>query len=148
MSALVDFQRLRVRTVEAPGGETLLMHSDVCRALGIRTTTQALDKLLPEERMTVRDVFGPRRSGGGKWLITVPAFWKLALSGKKPGAEALRTWLCSEVLPSLAAVGHYETPESLPMRAALEAEARMARLSKELSKAIQEKERKAAVEVD
>lgn len=134
-SPLVDFEKLRVTTVTAPDGRTLLLHSDACRALGIRNTTQALDRLVPEERMTAREVFGPK--GTAVWLITVGGWWRLALSTRRKSAETLRTLICRDILPALTDSGTYTLPEKAAVRSDLEAEARCGRLSRALSRSLQ-----------
>lgn len=132
VSALVDFEKLRITTVEAPDGRLFLFHSDACRALQITNTTTALDRLLPEERATCRELFGPR--GTEKWLISESGFWRLAMSTRTKAAESIKTWLFRDVFPSLRVHGRYELPETFQARADMEAAAQRGRVSKEMSK--------------
>lgn len=129
---LVDFEKLRITTVTAPDGRLFLFHADVCRALSISNSTTSLDRLLPEERATCREVFGPR--GTEKWLISESGFWRLAMSTRTKAAESLKTWLYRDVFPSLRVHGRYELSDTSSPCADMEAMAQRGRVSKEMSK--------------
>jgi prophage antirepressor-like protein len=133
-SPLVDFARLRITTFTAPDGTVWLLHSDVCKLLRLRNTTEALRRLPITERKTAREVVGP--SGTDRWLISLGGFYRLVLSTRRKSSEVLRVWICSQVLPALTTQGHYKIPETVAVRSQLETEASNARLSKALARTL------------
>ncbi len=135
--ALVDFGKLRIRSITTADGQRLLAHTDVCRALGLRNTTTALYRLPHSDKVNWREASGA--PGTAKWLITEEGFWRLVAAQRGKPGEALRDWLVGEVLPALAMHGRYELPrQATAPKAALEATAQLGRLRAALAKAAQE----------
>lgn len=82
---------------------------DVCRVLGIRDHTQALERLDEDERgrYTV-----PTPSGDQSMItITEPGVYRLVFTSRKPIAERFKRWLAHEVIPSIRKTGFYGHPQ-------------------------------------
>ena len=78
---------------------------DVCEALTIQNTTQALDRLDDDEK-GVCQIY----TLGGQQTINIVSesgLYALILRSDKPAAKAFRKWVTSEVLPSLRKDGFY-----------------------------------------
>ena len=78
---------------------------DVCEALTIQNTTQALDRLDDDEK-GVCQIY----TLGGQQNINIVSesgLYALILRSDKPAAKAFRKWVTSEVLPSLRKDGFY-----------------------------------------
>lgn len=70
-----------------PGGEPWFVAADVCRALEIRNTTDALGKLDGGEKMTLDSTEGHSGQRGGAQSFNVvnePGLYSLVLGSRKP----------------------------------------------------------------
>ncbi|ESA37650.1 prophage antirepressor [Leptolyngbya sp. Heron Island J] len=94
--------------------------TDVCAALNIRNSSQALDRLDDDEKgICLSDT-----PGGEQELLTVnePGLYGLVLGSRKPEAKRFKRWLKHEVLPAIRKTGSYNlqktdsTPKPEPLQ--------------------------------
>lgn len=115
-----------VRAVRGDDGEPMFVAKDVCAALGLGNSRQALARLDDDEK----GVISTDTPGGEQQMQAVnePGLYVLVLSSRKPEARAFKRWVTHEVLPVLRRDGGYmvardETPEQTMARAVLLAQA-------------------------
>lgn len=115
-----------VRAVRDENGEPMFVAKDVCAALGLGNSRQALARLDDDEK----GVISTDTPGGEQQMQAVnePGLYVLVLSSRKPEARAFKRWVTHEVLPALRRDGGYmvardETPEQTMARAVLLAQA-------------------------
>lgn len=79
--------------------------SDVCKALQISDTSQAVGRLDDDERGTCN----VRTPSGDQQMLVINEFglYSLAMSSRKPEAKAFRRWVLHEVLPTIRKTGGY-----------------------------------------
>lgn len=107
---------LVVRTLMRDG-DPWFVAVDVCDALGIQNTTQAVENLDEDERMTLSgtendpmpNIGSIRQRGGARSLniISESGVYALIFRSNKPEARRFRKWITSEVLPSIRKTGGY-----------------------------------------
>ena len=97
----------QVRTV-VKGEDVWFVAKDVCEVLEIKNTTQAMQKLDPEERT----MFNIGRQGETN-IINESGLYSLIMTSRKPQAKAFKKWVTSEVLPSIRKHGAYMTPSTI-----------------------------------
>ena len=120
-----------VRAVRGEDGEPMFVAKDVCAALGLGNSRQALARLDDDEK----GVISTDTPGGEQQMQAVnePGLYVLVLSSRKPEAKAFKRWVTHEVLPALRRDGGYmvaredETPEETMARALLLAQGTMER---------------------
>lgn len=124
-----------VRAVRDENGEPMFVAKDVCAALGLGNSRQALARLDDDEK----GVISTDTPGGEQQMQAVnePGLYVLVFSSRKPEARAFKRWVTHEVLPALRRDGGYmvaradETPEELMARALKAADATLARVRDE-----------------
>ncbi|PEW46623.1 phage repressor protein/antirepressor Ant [Bacillus thuringiensis] len=97
----------QVRTV-VKDEDVWFVAKDVCEVLEIKNTTQAMQKLDPEERT----MFNIGRQGETN-IINESGLYSLIMTSRKPQAKAFKKWVTSEVLPSIRKHGAYMTDQVL-----------------------------------
>lgn len=106
---------------------------DLCTALGIRNSRQALKRLDKSEKMPLSyeavracsdDPDTTRLSA-----VSEAGMYSLIFSSRKPAAKEFRKWVCAEVLPSIAKTGRYSLGEEVapPQSQLSESEAKLTR---------------------
>lgn len=90
-----------IRTVERDG-EPWFVASDVCRALEIANSRDAIKRLEEDERGR----FNLRRQGEVN-IINEPGLYSLILGSRKPEARAFKRWITHEVIPAIRRTGVY-----------------------------------------
>lgn len=114
-----------IRTLNIDG-EPWFVASDVCKALGIVNSRDAVARLDEDEKgVALTDTLG-----GVQNLTTVnePGLYALVLSSRKPEAKAFKRWITHEVIPSIRKNGGYiagqeaMTPEELMAKALMVAQ--------------------------
>lgn len=95
------FGKLRSVTID---GQIWFVAKDVCAALGIKNSTDAVNKLDNSEKNTAKV-----SEGRGRPVAVISEFGmnELVLQSRKPTARALRKLLTHEVIPSLLKHGLY-----------------------------------------
>ena len=119
-------------------GEPWFAAKDVCDALGIGNSRQALSRLDEDEK----GVISNDTLGGVQEMASVnePGLYTLVLSSRKPEARAFKRWITHEVIPSIRRHGGYmaakadETPEETMARAVLIAQDAIARKDADISR--------------
>ena len=111
-----------VRAVRGDDGEPMFVAKDVCTALEVKNSRDAIARLDTDERGVVL-IDTP---GGEQQMQAVneAGLYVLVLSSRKPEAKAFKRWVTHEVLPALRRDGGYmvardETPEQTMARAVL-----------------------------
>ena len=100
-----------IRTVEH-GGDTWFIANDVCSALEIANSRDAVARLDEDEKNTVVLTDG-NRGNPNMAVINESGLYSLVLSSRKPEAKAFKKWITHEVLPSIRKHGMYAMDELL-----------------------------------
>lgn len=98
-----------VRTMKI-NGEPWFVAVDVCRALEISNPTMALDRLDPDEKMTLSLTEGHSGQRGGAQQVNIvnePGLYVLIIGSRKPEAKAFKRWITHEVIPTIRKTGGY-----------------------------------------
>ncbi|MFR6633421.1 MAG: phage antirepressor [Atopobiaceae bacterium] len=127
----------QVRAVRSEVGEPMFVAKDVCAALGLGNSRQALSRLDDDEK----GVISTDTPGGEQQMQAVneAGLYVLVLSSRKPEAKAFKRWVTHEVLPALRRDGGYmvarddETPEETMARALLLAQGTMERQKRRIA---------------
>ena len=112
-----------IRLIEK-SGEVWFVAADVCKALEILNTSDALTKLDSDEKMTIDLTEGQTGRGGPKSLniVNESGLYTLVMRSRKPEAKEFRRWVTHDVLPSLHKTGKYEMDYMKQQRLKEEAE--------------------------
>lgn len=93
-----------VRTVEIEGAPWFVA-VDVCRALEIGNSRQALARLDDDEKgVILNDTLGGKQEMA---TVSEAGLYALVLSSRKPEAKTFKRWITHEVLPSIRQHGMY-----------------------------------------
>lgn len=93
-----------VRTVDIDG-EPWFVVADVCRALELGNSRQAMTRLDEDEKGVIST-----DTPGGKQEVSIvnePGLYSLVLGSRKPEAKAFKRWITHEVIPSIRKTGSY-----------------------------------------
>lgn len=104
-----EFGALRALMV---GDDPWFVARDVCDALGISNSRDAVGSLDDDERNTVAITDGTP-GNPNKAIVSEAGFYKLVMRSRKPEAKAFQRWVTHEVLPSIRKRGGYLTPEKV-----------------------------------
>lgn len=116
----------QVRAAHGENGEPMFVAKDVCAALEIKNSRDALARLDDDEKgVVLTDTPGGEQQ---MQAVNEAGLYVLVLSSRKPEARAFKRWVTHEVLPALRRDGGYmvardETPEQTMARAVLLAQA-------------------------
>lgn len=100
----------QIRTITRDG-EPWFVATDVCRALEVGNSRQAVSRLDDDEKGVIStDTLGGRQEVG---IINEPGLYTLVLGSRKPEAKAFKRWITHEVLPSIRKTGAYATDSRL-----------------------------------
>lgn len=103
-----EFGQIRTTTVD---GEPWFVAVDVCRALEVGNSRQAVARLDDDEKGVIStDTLGGRQDVS---IINEPGLYTLVLGSRKPEAKAFKRWITHEVLPSIRKTGAYATDSRL-----------------------------------
>lgn len=92
-------------------GEPWFVAVDVCKALDVGNSRQALTRLDDDEKGVIStDTLGGKQEMS---IINEPGLYSLVLGSRKPQAKAFKRWITHEVIPSIRKHGAYITPEKL-----------------------------------
>lgn len=94
-----------IRTLSI-GGEPWFVAVDVCMALGIANSRDAVARLDEDEKNTVVLTDGIP-GNPNKIIVNEPGLYALVLSSRKPEAKAFKRWITHEVIPSIRKHGGY-----------------------------------------
>lgn len=95
-----------VRVITGPDSEPRWVAADVCRAIEITNTAQAINRLDEDER-TICTVY---TDAGDKQMlvITESGLYSLILTSRAERSKAFKKWVTSEVLPRIRKTGRYD----------------------------------------
>lgn len=101
-----QFGSLRTVTIN---NEPWFVAADVCKALEIGNSRQALTRLDDDEK----GVISTDTPGGKQEMATVsePGLYSLVLGSRKPEARQFKRWITHDVIPAIRSHGGYLTPE-------------------------------------
>ena len=103
-----EFGRVRTTVVD---GEPWFVAADVCRALDIGNSRQAMTRLDDDEKNTVTLNDGIP-GNPEKTVVNEPGLYSLVLGSRKPEAKAFKRWITHEVIPAIRKTGGYHVPQS------------------------------------
>ena len=103
------FEDALVRVWEDAAGEPWFVALDICRALGIEKTSDAVSVLDDDEKITLRNADGNPRAGipHTLTLISESGLYALVFRSRKPRAREFSRWVRREVLPGIRRTGRY-----------------------------------------
>lgn len=125
-----------VRAVRGEDGEPMFVAKDVCVALEVKNSRDALARLDDDEKgVVLTDTPGGEQQ---MQAVNEAGLYVLVLSSRKPEAKAFKRWVTHEVLPALRRDGGYmvardETPEETMARALLLAQGTMERQKRRIA---------------
>ena len=92
-------------------GEPWFVAADVCRALDIQNSRDALSRLDEDEK----GVASTDTPGGVQEvsIVNEPGLYVLVLGSRKPEAKLFRRWITHEVIPTIRKYGGYLTPQAI-----------------------------------
>lgn len=94
----------KIRAIEKDG-EPWFVAADVCRALELGNSRQALTRLDDDEKGVISN-----DTPGGKQemnIVNEPGLYSLVLGSRKPEAKTFKRWITHEVIPSIRKTGSY-----------------------------------------
>jgi hypothetical protein len=74
--------------------------SQLCKALGYKNPTQALNNNIPAEY--TRTIRGSKKGGRAPRYVSEPGIYQLLICSTRPEAAEFKSWLCEDVLPAIA----------------------------------------------
>lgn len=101
-----------VRVHMDASGNPWFVATDVCRALEINNSRDALSTLDEDERITVGNSDGNPRNGIPHQysVVSESGLYSLIFRSRKERARQFRKWVTAEVLPAIRKTGRYVTP--------------------------------------
>lgn len=90
--------------------EPWFVATDVCKALEVRNSRDAVSRLDADEKMTVglTDTHSGQRGGAREiTIVNEPGLYTLVLGSRKPEAKAFKRWITHDVIPSIRKTGGY-----------------------------------------
>lgn len=107
-----NFEAHRIRVSLDERGEPWFVAADICTALGIANSRDALGRLGDDEK----GVGTTDTPGGLQKVATVnePGVYRLVFTSRVAGAERFKRWLAHQVLPTLRKTGAYALPSAAP----------------------------------
>lgn len=101
-----------VRVIDQ-NGEPWFVAKDVCAALDIGNSRQAITRLDEDEKgVILTDTLGGIQELS---VVNEPGLYTLILGSRKPEAKAFKRWITHEVLPEIRRTGRYG-PTAQPLR--------------------------------
>ncbi len=106
-----QFGEIRTALIE---NEPWFVAVDVCRALEIGNSSQAISRLDADEKMiTLISNEGNKRGNPNMTVVNEPGLYTLILSSRKPEAKAFKRWITHDVIPMIRKTGCYMTDSVL-----------------------------------
>jgi prophage antirepressor-like protein len=102
---IFNYQNNRVRTFSR-NGQTWFVAVDVCDALAIGNTTDAINRLDVDDldKIEVTDALGRNQQTN---VVNEPGLYDLILRSNKPEARAFKRWITHDVIPQIRKTGQY-----------------------------------------
>lgn len=100
-----------VRTVIVDG-EPWFVSADVCRALELGNSRQAVARLSDDEKNNTV-ISNDTPGNPNVTIVSEPGLYALVLGSRKPEAAAFKRWITHDVIPDIRKHGLYATPETV-----------------------------------
>lgn len=126
----------KIRAMRGEDGEPMFVAKDICAALEIKNSRDALARLDDDEKgVVLTDTPGGEQQ---MQAVNEAGLYVLVLGSRKPEAKAFKRWVTHEVLPALRRDGGYmvardETPEETMARALVIAQSTIDRQKNRIS---------------
>ena len=126
----------KIRAMRGDDGEPMLVAKDICAALEIKNSRDALARLDDDEKgVVLTDTPGGEQQ---MQAVNEAGLYVLVLGSRKPEAKAFKRWVTHEVLPAIRRDGGYmaardETPEETMARALVIAQSTIDRQKNRIS---------------
>lgn len=92
-------------------GEPWFVAADVCKALEIKNSRDAMTRLDDDEKdVALTDTLGGAQTST---VVNESGLYALVLGSRKPEAKAFKRWITHDVIPSIRKHGAYITPQKL-----------------------------------
>lgn len=104
-----DFGKVRTVTLD---GAPCFVAADVCRALDIANSRDAVNRLDDDEKNTVVLTDG-NRGNPNMTVVTESGLYSLVLGSRKPEAKQFKRWITHEVIPTIRKTGGYVNNDDL-----------------------------------
>lgn len=92
-------------------GEPWFVAVDVCKALEIKNSRDAMTRLDDDEKdVALTDTLGGAQTST---VVNESGLYALVLGSRKPEAKAFKRWITHDVIPSIRKHGAYITPQKL-----------------------------------
>lgn len=99
-----------VRVIEREG-EPWFVAADVCKALEISNSRDALSRIDEDEKgVASTDTLGGKQD---MTIVNESGLYSLVLGSRKPEAKQFKRWVTHDVIPSIRKHGAYMTPDTL-----------------------------------
>ncbi|OPY88925.1 MAG: hypothetical protein A4E71_00121 [Smithella sp. PtaU1.Bin162] len=107
-----SFQNSEIKTFIDKNFNLWWVAADICRALGLSNTAEALRGLDDDEISNIRnsDIRNFAVPNRGLRIINEPGLYSLILRSNKPEAKEFKRWVTHEVLPAIRKQGFYIAP--------------------------------------
>ena len=103
-----DFESHNVRIVLDAAGQPQFVSTDVCEALAIRNSRDAIARLDEDEKgVAITDTLGGKQELS---VINESGLYSLILTSRKAEAKRFKRWVTHDVLPSIRKTGSYAAP--------------------------------------
>lgn len=106
-----NFNNDEVQVVINENSEPMFVATDICAALGLSNTTEALRSLDEDEKLPSELLRAGRLRTVN--MITESGLYSLVLRSNKPQAKVFKKWITSEVLPSIRRHGMYANKQTV-----------------------------------
>ena len=104
-----DFGKVRTVTLD---GAPCFVAADVCRALDIANSRDAVNRLDDDEKNTVVLTDG-NRGNPNVTVVNESGLYSLVLGSRKPEAKQFKRWITHEVIPTIRKTGGYVNNDDL-----------------------------------
>lgn len=97
-----EFGTVRTTVID---GEPWFVAADICRALEIKNSRDAITRLDDDEKdVALTDTLGGKQE---MTIVNEPGLYTLVLGSRKPEAKSFKRWITHEVIPSIRKSGGY-----------------------------------------
>jgi prophage antirepressor-like protein len=110
---LFDFESHEIRFVGTAENPEWIA-ADICDALDIVNTSDALTTLKPSEK-GIANVDDGTLTGSQMLTVNEPGLYRLIFKSRKAAAERMKDWVFSVVLPSIRKTGSYAIAPEIPV---------------------------------
>lgn len=101
----------KIRAIEK-NGEPWFVAVDVCRALDIKNSRDAMTRLDEDEKgVVLTDTPSGKQEMN---IVNEPGLYSLVLGSRKPEAKSFKRWITHEVIPSIRKTGSYSIQSANP----------------------------------